>query len=138
MQDMGNELREKYGGHILAKLAIEYLPRDKEMIVIDGIRNPGEVEWLKKEFGSNFVLIAVDAPAEKRLKFLLERGEERDPKSEEEFQAMDARDRGADETQTGQQVDKCMAIADHKVINDGTVEELENKLREIMQRVMSS
>jgi dephospho-CoA kinase len=137
MQDLGNELREKYGGHILAKLAIEYLPRDKEMIIVDGIRNPAEAEWLKKEFGDNFVLIAVDAPFEKRFKFLLSRSEKRDPKTEEEFKEMDLRDQGNGEPQTGQQVGKCVAMADYKVINDGTIQELENKVADVMQKVMS-
>lgn len=136
MQDMGNELRRKYGNHILAKLAIEYLPRDKELIVIDGIRNPAEAEWLRRKFGSDFTLIAVDAPAELRLKFLLNRGEKRDPKTVEEFKAMDARDRGVGEPEWGQQVDKCLEIADYKIINDSTMEELERKVMEIMQKIM--
>jgi dephospho-CoA kinase len=52
LQDMGNEMRKKYGSEILAKLAISYLPRDKQIIIVDGIRNPGEIEYLKKNFGN--------------------------------------------------------------------------------------
>lgn len=132
LQDMGNELRQKYGTHILAKLAVEYLPRDKQLIVIDGIRNPGEVEWLRKSFAGNFVLIAVDAPAEKRFGFLSRRGESRDPKTWEEFVAMDERELGTNEPEWGLQVKKCLDQADFTLINDGTVKQLENKLNEIL------
>jgi len=138
MQNMGNELRQKYGGHILAKLAIEYLPRDKELIVMDGIRNPGEAEWLKRKFGSDFVLVAVDAPEEMRLKLLQERAEKRDPKTMEEFREMDARDRGEGEPEWGQQVGKCLELADYKIINDGTLEDLQKKISEVMQKIMAS
>jgi dephospho-CoA kinase len=138
LQDMGNELRQKYGGHILAKLAIEYLPRDKELIVIDGIRNPAEADWLKRKFGGDFFLIAIDAPFEKRLEFIFSRGSQRDPKTIEEFKAFDARDRGEGEPETGQQVDKCIAIADFKIMNEGTAEELHVKVMEVMQKIMSS
>jgi dephospho-CoA kinase len=133
---MGNEMRRLYGGHILAKMAVEYLPRDKEMIIVDGIRNPGEVEFLRRQFGVNFVLVAVDAPAEKRFENISRRNDPRDPRTREEFDAMDARDQGAGEPPYGQQVAACMQIADHKILNDGTLEDLHNKLREVMKKIV--
>lgn len=137
MQDMGNEMRQKYGGHILAKVGVEYLPRDKEMIVIDGIRNPEEIMWLKKEFGGKFVLIGIDAPAERRFEFATKRGEQRDPKSENEFKSMDSRDQGQGEPEFGQQVKKCLEMADYQIVNEGSVQQLEAKIAEIAKLIMS-
>src|SRR5436309_1062173 len=61
LQDLGNQMRKSYGNYILAKIAVSYMPRDKEMMIVDGIRNPGEIDFLKRHFGSDFKLIAVNA-----------------------------------------------------------------------------
>jgi len=124
-----------YGAHILAKMAVEYLPRDKEMIIIDGIRNPGEAEFLRSKFGVDFVLVAVDSPVEKRFENIRNRGDVRDPKTREEFDQMDARDQGSGEPPYGQQVAACVQTADYKIVNDGTLEELHQKLREAMKKI---
>jgi len=137
LQDMGNEMRQKYGTHILALLAIEYLPRDKEMIIIDGIRNPGEVEYLKKKFGSDFALIAVDAPLEIRFDRIRGRGDPKDPQTIEEFIELDKRDKGQGEPAHGQQVAACIADADYKIENNGTPEQLEQKINEVMKKIIS-
>lgn len=132
LQDMGNEMRKKYGTHILAMLAIEYLGRDKEMIIIDGIRNFGEAEYLKKRFKGNFKLIAVDAPKEARFERISKRARKDDPKTIEEFNALDSRDQGEGEPEYGQQTKKCIEKADFVIINDGSVEQLEAKVNEII------
>lgn len=133
LQDMGNELREKYGNHILVKLAVDYLSKKKDVAVIDGIRNPGEIEYLRKRFGDDFKLIAIDAPAKIRFKRLKERGEEKDVKTWEEFIALDKRDQGEDEPEFGQHVKKCIEQADFLIINDGDERELEGKVERILQ-----
>jgi dephospho-CoA kinase len=134
-QDMGNEMRKKYGPHILAMLAIEYLSKSKEMAVIDGIRNPGEIEYLRKKFGPDFKLIAIDASPEVRFERILKRGQASDPKTWEEFAALDERDKGKDEPEYGQQVKRCMEQANFTVMNDGTLEEFENKINEIVKNL---
>ena len=133
LQNMGNELRKKYGSHILAMLAVEYLPKQKEIIVIDGIRNPGEVEYLKKKYGENFKLLAVEASPEIRFERLVKRGGKKDPKTWEEFLEVDKRDRGLDEPPFGQQTERCLQLADFSVKNEENLEELERKVEEIMK-----
>ena len=136
LQDMGNEMRRSYGTHILALLAIEYLPRDKDMIIIDGIRNPGEINYLREKFGKNFVLIGIDAPQEIRFERVKKRGQYNDPKNFEEFVVLDERDQGKNEPEWGQQVRKCLEQADFFIINDGSIEQLEQKVNEIMSKIM--
>src|SRR3989344_8479341 len=49
LQNVGDELRDRYGTDILARRAIKkLLNENKNHVVIEGIRNTGEVEFLKK------------------------------------------------------------------------------------------
>ncbi len=124
---MGNQLREEKGAGILAKLVYNKITNQKyNDAIIDGIRNPAEVIELRKL--DNYFLISVDAPQEIRFKRMVERSRESDPKTLESFLKVDARDKGIGEKETGQGVGKCMAMADYSLINDGTVEQLNEKI----------
>lgn len=59
--EKGNELRDTHGPDILAQLARKKV---KGKAVIDSIRNPFEVEYLRKD--KEFILLAIDAPVELR------------------------------------------------------------------------
>ncbi|MEM5882858.1 MAG: AAA family ATPase [Candidatus Aenigmatarchaeota archaeon] len=135
LQDFGNELRKKYGTHILAMLAVEHLQKEKEVIIINGIRNPGEIDFLKKKFGNKFVLIGVDAPQEIRFERIKKRNYEFDPKTWEEFLEIDKRDQGENQPEYGQKTRKCLEKADFLVINDGSLEDLEKKVNEIAEKI---
>jgi dephospho-CoA kinase len=138
--EKGNELRKKYGNQILVEVAILTLPQnlEKELIIIDGIRNPGEVAYLKEKFGKDFILIGVDAPRELRFKRLMERGKEGDPKSFEEFIEMDKTDFGENQPEYGQKVGECLKLADYLIINDGTMDELNKKLEDLSKIIFFS
>lgn len=128
LQNLGNQLREKKGAEVLAKLVYDKITNQKynDAIIIDGIRNPAEVRELRKL--NNYFLISVDAPQEIRFKRMVERNRESDPKTLESFLKLDARDKGIGEKETGQGVGKCMAMADYLLINDGTVEQFNEKI----------
>ncbi len=134
LQDMGNEMRKKYGNHILAMLAVSYLGKDKQAIVIDGIRNTAEIEFLKKKYGGDFKLLAVDAPREMRFQRVVERGKD-DPSAWEEFVKADDRDQGVGEDKAGLHVKDCLGMADYLIVNDGSLEDLERKVNEILQKI---
>ena len=135
LQNMGNEMRQKYGPHILAMLAVEYLSRSKKFVIIDGIRNPAEAEYLGKKFGSEFKLIAVDAPQQIRFERMQKRLNRNDPKTFEEFTAADSREMGDTEPPYGLQLKKCIEQADFVINNEGTVEDLQKKVDEVIQRI---
>jgi len=135
MQDLGNELRQKYGSHVLAKVAVDFMPRDKEMLIVDGIRNPAEAEHLKKKFRKDFHLIAVDAPREMRFERIVKRARPTDPKTLEEFVIIDERDQGKGEPDYGQQTVKCRQMADFVINNNGSREEMVKKVNEIIQQI---
>jgi dephospho-CoA kinase len=134
LQDIGNDLRSKDGFGILAKMVIDKINVDikqgKDKFVIDGIRNPGEIDELRKL--ACFHLVSVGAPQEKRFEWLLKRARVSDPKTWQEFLKMDARDKGDGELKIGQQVSLCMNTADFKIMNDSTIALLHEKIKEIL------
>jgi dephospho-CoA kinase len=138
--EKGNELRKKYGNQILVEVATLTLPEkiEKQLLIIDGIRNPGEVEFLREKFGKDFVLIAVDAPKELRFKRLLERRKEGDPKTFEEFLKMEEVDLGKNQPEYGQKVEECLKLSDYLIINDGSIDELNKKVEKISKAILSS
>ncbi len=133
LQDIGNELRLKFGNSVLADRIIEKVKHTQNnRFVIDGIRNPAEVMAFKTAFNENFILISITAPREKRFQFMLSRNRPSDPKTWEEFIKIDERDLGKDESSHGQQVKKCMQMADITIENDSTIQVLTQKLIEAL------
>ncbi len=130
LMDVGDSLRRDFGGNILAKLSsglafVESLPR----VTIDSIRNPAEVMFLRAH--PNFRLIAVVASQEERGRRLIARARPSDPKTYEEFLERDNRDLGVGQGELGQQVGKCIEMADFTVDNSGSIEEFEKHIRAI-------
>lgn len=139
LQNLGNLMREKYGNNYWAKKTLEKINKNKNWI-IDGIRNIGEVEELKKL--PNFVLVGIDASEEIRLKRIerrnksLEEGrKDSDPKNKEELKKVELRDRGFKEPEYGQQVLKCLGLADFQIINDSSLEDFYKKIDEILEKI---
>lgn len=137
LQDMGNELRQKYGTYVLAKVSTEFMPRAKPVMVVDGIRNPGEAEWLKKTYKNDFILVGVDAPQQLRFERVQKRSRPLDPKTWDEFVELDERDQGQNEPPYGQQVRKCIEMADVVIENDGDQARLEQKIQELFSIIKS-
>ena len=134
LQDLGNAYREKYGVGFLAEQISNKIKREElKNVVVDGIRNPGEVSVLRKH--KDFFLITVDAPQELRFRRMAERNRERDPKIWEEFILVDKRDQGIGEEESGQAVERCMKLADYSVKNDGTLDEIKKKVEDLYEEV---
>src|SRR5438552_15760422 len=86
---VGNELRQRYGASILAERILAKIEDDKHYI-IDSIRNPSEVEAFRA--AKHFKLIRVDAPPEVRFKRIVSRQRESDPRTLEDFLALENRE----------------------------------------------
>ena len=122
---MGNKMREEYGADILARRVMD---RIQNKAVIDSIRNTKEVEFLKKQDG--FILIAIDAPSKIRHERVRKRGRNESAETLEEFLAKEKEEMTSNEK--GQQLKLCMKMADHTIINDGTLEELFSKVEALI------
>jgi deoxycytidylate deaminase len=119
LQDLGNRLRRQEGNAALVIRALGGLlaeHKDIKRIVIDGIRNLGEVRWLRNALGDKFSLFALTADATVRF------GRQDSGMSLEDFYELDQRDQGENED-FGQQVNRCVDFADVLVPNS---EELES------------
>ena len=127
LQDLGNLMRKREGAGVLAKKAIDFIKSStQENWVIDGIRNPAEIEELRQLPNISIIGLHVDRPT--LISRILKRGRESDSKTESEIIKVIERERGVGQPADGQQVDQCVKMADSLVINDGTLEDLASKI----------
>lgn len=103
----GKDCRTQYGRGYLAEVVLKKI-KNKNKIVVDSIRNLGEVSELRKTKG--FFLLAVDAPVKIRFQRAKKRMSKRDQKTLAEFIANERKElygKGAE-----QQIVACMKQAD--------------------------
>lgn len=137
LQDKGDELRKKYGDAVLAERAVQKMQKQgKKRVIIEGIRNPGEIEYLKKL--PHFVLIGVKAKRELRFKRLLERDKPWDPRTWDEFVVVDRRDLGIGQQKSGQQVGKCLAYCNYVLTNNKDVGDFQRKVKNLMEKLFKT
>jgi dephospho-CoA kinase len=122
---MGNGLRRKHGADVLARRVMKKVLGPT---VIDSIRNTREVAFLRRR--RDFLLIAVDAPVELRYERARKRGRLESASSLEEFAAKEEEEMtgGA----SGQQLARCLGMADVTVRNDGSLAALHRRIEEIL------
>ena len=70
LQDIGNELRLSFGPVVLVRQTLALISDAAELVIIDSIRNPMELDFLK---ALGTVIVGVDASVENRLGWYLER-----------------------------------------------------------------
>ena len=124
LRELGNELRDQYGAEYLCRRIIEEKAKS-DNVIISGIRQPGEIEYLRKL--GNFHLIAVDAPVEVRFERMKLRNREGDPKTIEEMIEKERKEMES-AGPNAQRIHECMQMADTLVINDGNKEVLDSKI----------
>lgn len=123
---LGTELREAHGPGALAELIV---PRLEPPALVDSIRNPAEVEVLRRLPG--FVLLAVDAPVELRFERCLERARPGDPQSLEDFRSREAEENTRNPA--AQQLAATAELADAVVRNEGSLEELGAEVERVLR-----
>ncbi|MBU1446085.1 AAA family ATPase [Patescibacteria group bacterium] len=124
---VGNLLREKHGSSYYARRVVEMVSKEPETNwVIDGIRNPAEIKALQEM--KNFHLVGISASPQTIVNRILSRKRDGDKLTEEDILAKLDIEKGIGQPADGQQVAKCLEIADFFIINEGTVEELEKKI----------
>mgnify|MGYP001572645324 FL=1 len=128
LQDMGDELRGTHGVDFLAQRVIRQIHSGNNY-VITGFRNPAELQALRSL--PDFTILAVDATLDDRFKRLLLRGRERDPKTIDEFKIVSDRDLGIGQPLHGQQNGACIELADTRIVNEGTLDDLRKKVDEM-------
>lgn len=133
---LGNELREAYGADYLAKKINEKIEqqlniRKNQNFVIDSIRSPHEAEELMKNW--DFALVGIDAPVEVRFERLVKRGRLGDAKTLEELKRQEQRENL--KSDTNQQLDATLGMAQIVIVNDSSLEELHKKIDTLLDKV---
>jgi dephospho-CoA kinase len=121
----GNELRERHGPGVLAERIV---PRLGDRDVVDSIRNPYEVEALRRVPG--FVLLGITAREEVRFRRSVSRARPGDPETLEMFRRRE-REENTDDP-GAQRLDATFRLADRVVRNDGDLAALHAELEQLL------
>jgi len=123
------QIRAEEGPGVLARRCIPKIRAlDAEVVVVDGLRSPHEVKEFRKVF-PKFKVIAIHASPKTRFQRLLRRGRSDDPKDWKTFYMRDQR-----ELSVG--IGEVIATADYMIVNEGSIEELEAQLKQIIKKVI--
>lgn len=130
LQKMGNLLRKEHKHYgVLAKKLLKKIKTDKA--VVDGVRNSDEIQELRKSH--KFILIARNAPQKIRFDRLKKRGRAGDPKTFEDFKNLDDLENLSEGT--GQEIYKCIKMADYEINHTGSIKGLHKKIDEILKEI---
>ncbi len=121
----GNKLRSSGGADFLAR---QVMKKIDGKAVIDSIRNPEEVRFLKSN--KNFILLAIDADVEIRYARVKKRGRNESAATLQEF--IEKEDEEKTTNPTHQQLHTCLEMADFTILNEGSLEDLYNKLEKFL------
>lgn len=124
------DAKKTRGMAYLAELAADKV---SDNAIISGIRGTAEVEYFRRRFGADFVLLAVEAPLEIRYARARKRDRTGDNISFEEFRKIEDHERSA--ASGAQEVDKVIAMADLVVDNSGSIEALMAKLNQLAGQI---
>ena len=123
--EVGNDLRRRLGPGALAERIV---PRLDGHDVVDSIRNPAEVEVLRRVPG--FVLVRVTASVSTRFRRSLARARPGDPETPEAFRLREEQENATDPA--GQQLDRTAAMADIVLDNDGDLAALRGSVERLL------
>lgn len=130
LNQVSNEMRQNQGSDYWARVCAEAIDREgHEKVVVDGARNPHEIEFLKDKYGAK--VIGITADQNLRYRRLLARRRINENLTLEQFKELDDREN----TQTddnAQKINESMKLADLVINNDGSVEELKFKVEKFL------
>jgi len=122
------KLREEEGPTVVANKCIPKIANTSaDMVLVDGVRSLHEVYEFEKNF-PQFTLVAVHSSPETRFGRLFRRRRSDDPKGWKVFLERDLR-----ELSVGQ--GSVIAMADHMIVNEGTLEEFKAEIRDVLEAV---
>jgi|Deesub1362B_J571_1020462.scaffolds.fasta_scaffold02176_6 dephospho-CoA kinase len=114
---LGSALRREFGDGVIAwALKRDILTSEAQVVIVDGVRYPEEVEMIRSF--ENSVLIYIDASPEVRYQRAVKRGEKGEATiSYEEFLKNDS-------AETEKRIAELAKLADYHIENNGPLEEL--------------
>lgn len=129
MQKLSTVLRANFGEDLLAKaIAMDAMKLDSDIVVIDGVRRPTDIEHLNKL--PSFILIKIDAEPQLRYKRLVARNENEGDDRKTFKQFLEDHKAEADSL-----IPMVMATAKHSIDNSGSFEDLYKQIDEIIKKI---
>lgn len=129
LQNKGNKLREssRNRGYLVGVLLQKLKDSGHKYVIIDGIKNTGEVKTLKQF--PYFYLFSIHASIENRKNRVV--GDGKAFKDNFDFLQADERDRLEKDDKNGQQVKKCNYLADFTILNDNDIKSFDEQTRSL-------
>ena len=124
--EVGNRMRRKFGPDILAQRVLAKAESDKK-IVITSVRNIHEA-YLIQKLG---ILIHVKCDVHERLRRMIARGRENDPKTYEELIEKEKIEKSSDENE--QNISETLRMAAHVFVNED-LKELHKQIDEFLEK----
>lgn len=129
--------RKKYGMAAFALLNIPKLDEllEKSNVAVDGLYSWSEYKTLKEKYGDLMYVLAVYAPPGLRYQRLGNRSIENDPK--QRFRSFSEKEAKARDCAEIENIEKGgpIAMADFTIVNTGTIDELKEKIKEILNNL---
>ncbi len=130
---IGNELRSKFGPGVLADRILQRLGYERNYVV-DSIRNPAEVEVLRRR--RDFVLLAIEADRGTRFERSRLRAREGAAQTLQQFVAEEERELNSEDP-ASQQLIATRALADVCIPNNGSLEDLHRRLDTVIPKFLA-
>jgi dephospho-CoA kinase len=132
MVAVANELRAEHSPSYIADELFKRAQTSGEDCVIESLRTVGEVNALRER--GKFYLFAVDADPQTRYERVVLRKSETDQISLETFLENEKREMDSDDPNK-QNLRACIDIADYVFNNDGSLEDLNNKVETTINEI---
>lgn len=136
-QKIGDDLRKQFGNDYLASKTLEAINEgNSEIVVIDSIRHPRELNYLKQQLGLKVTFVGINAPVEVRYKLMIDRKRGVDPLDFQQFKILDDNEINND-SDNGQNINKTLSEVDilfeHLGDLDALRQEVEQKLSKLVR-----
>ncbi|WGI17808.1 AAA family ATPase [Methanonatronarchaeum sp. AMET-Sl] len=126
---VANELRQKNGLDAIAELTIPQIKKkNSDIVIIDGIRGKKEVDRFRKEFGDNFISIAIKSSQKTRFNRIQERKRSDDAASWKQFLKKEKR-----ENSWG--LDEAIKKADYKIKNENSLKTFKKEIKTLVEGI---
>jgi dephospho-CoA kinase len=126
---VSNQMRAGHSPSYITDSLYEEAKKLGKDCVIESFRTPGEIESIRNK--GKFILLAIDAPAKLRFKRIVDRNGVGDVESVEELMTIEKQQMHSTDPNK-HNLSACIAMADYKIINNGTIEELQTKVEEVL------
>lgn len=123
---VANEERLKHGSDVWARRTVKVV--GQKNTVIDGTRSEAEVAYFRGSLGKDAIVVAVYASAGIRYERLRARNRNDVPLTLGEFEERDRRE-------LGWGLGNVIALSDRTIGNEGSMEELKSRIRELLQEL---